>query len=338
MNTHRVAVLVLPDVVPLDLAIPTQIFAEEGGMPYRLTLCGTEPGPVQTTAGYAVQVGAGLAAAARADTIVVPGYQPHLRQVPPAVCRLLTRAHERGKRIVSICTGAFALAAAGVLDGRTATTHWIAADELAEHYPRVRVDPDVLYVDEGTVLTSAGIAAGIDLCLHIIRCDLGARTADRVARAIVAAPHRTGGQAQYIRRPPPREAGTSLADTLAWARQRLHEPLTVADLAAHAHVSPRTLARRFLAETGTSPLRWLLTARIDLARQLLESGDLGITQIAHSCGFGSGPNLRKHFHRLVGTSPTAYRQSFAFTATDPASSGSATAPGSAGALEAVRVR
>ncbi|MFI8194828.1 GlxA family transcriptional regulator [Streptomyces sp. NPDC085946] len=304
----------MDDVLPLDLGIPAQVFIAVPGAPYELTLCGTAES-VPTAAGFAVTVKAGLEAVRSADTVVVPGYAPHLRELPTDVLAVLAEAHARGRRLVSICTGAFALAAAGILDGRKATTHWKYADELATQYPRVSVDPRVLYMDEGQVLTSAGVAAGIDLCLHLVRRDLGAQTANRVARALVSAPHRDGGQAQYIKRPlAPDADGVTLAPTRAWALTRLHEPLTVTQLAAHAHMAPRTFARRFVAETGTTPLRWLLSARLDQARELLESTELAIDHIADRCGLGSPSNLRLHFRRTLGTTPTAYRAVFASTA------------------------
>ncbi|MEZ3179418.1 DJ-1/PfpI family protein [Streptomyces pimonensis] len=309
---HRVAVLALDDVLPLDLGIPAQVFITVPGSPYRLTLCGRTTRPVTTAAGFAVTVTAGLGAVREADTVIVPGYAPHQRELPRTVLSALAEAHSRGVRLVSICTGAFALAAAGVLDGRRATTHWKHADELAARYPTVSVDPDVLYVDEGRVLTSAGVAAGIDLCLHLVRRDLGARTANEVARTLVSAPHRDGGQAQYIKRPlAPEEPGVALAATRAWAVARLHEPLTVPRLAAHAHMAPRTFARRFVTETGTTPLRWLLAVRLDLARELLETTGLAVDHIADRCGLGSPSNLRLHFRRVLGTTPTAYRAAFA---------------------------
>ncbi|GAA2440534.1 GlxA family transcriptional regulator [Streptomyces glaucus] len=308
---HRVAVLVLDGVLPLDLGIPAQVFIAVPGDPYEPVLCGRAVGPVPTAAGFAVTVAAGLEAVRGADTVVVPGYAPHQRELPADVLAALAEAHARGRRLVSICTGAFALAAAGILDGRRATTHWKYADELAARHPRVSVDPRVLYVDEGQVLTSAGVAAGIDLCLHLVRRDLGARTANQVARALVSAPHRDGGQAQYIKRPlTPDACGVTLAPTRAWALARLHEPLTVPRLAAHTHMAPRTFVRRFVAETGTTPLRWLLAARLDRARELLESTDLGVDHIADRCGLGSPSNLRLHFRRALGTTPTAYRAAF----------------------------
>ena len=309
-SRHDVVVLALPGVVALDLSIPAQLFAERYPTPYRVTVCAAEPGEVMTSGGFAVRVAAGLAALADADTVVVPGYWPPGEPPPSAVLDSLRAAYGRGSRVVSICTGAFALAAAGILDGRSATTHWRQAGLLARLYPDVRVDRDALYVDEGRVMTSAGVAAGIDLCLHIIRSDLGATVANTIARDIVAAPYRTGGQSQYVERCVPPEQGVSLADTRAWVLGRLHRPLTVADLARHARLSERTLTRRFVAETGVPPMRWVLTARLDLARELLERGDLGIEQIAGLSGFATPGSLRMHFRRVLGTSPRDYRKAF----------------------------
>jgi transcriptional regulator GlxA family with amidase domain len=310
-SPHRVAVLALGAVVPLDLAIPAQIFGTYDEVPYTVTLCAATAGPVTTSAGFDVVAQAGPEALASADTVLVPGFRPHLHLPPAPVLDALRAAHARGARMVSICTGAFALAAAGILDGRRATTHWRDAAELAAHYPRVEVEPGVLYIDEGDVLTSAGVAAGLDLCLHILRRDHGAALANAIARRIVVPPHREGGQAQYIDRPVPDHAGGSLAATRAWALERLHEPLTVRALAAHAHVSERTFARRFSAETGVPVLRWLHAQRVDAARAALEATDASIDDVAHRCGFGTAANLRKHFHRAVSTTPTAYRRAFA---------------------------
>jgi transcriptional regulator GlxA family with amidase domain len=248
--------------------------------------------------------------------VIVPGYEPH-RWVPPAVVDTLREAHTRGRRLVSVCTGAFAPAEAGVLDGRRATTHWQNTEELARDFPLVTVDPDVLDVDDGDVLTSAGVSCGIDLCLHIVRRDLGAPAANTVALAIVAAPHREGGQAQYVQAPVGLHETSSLAPTRGWALERLREPLTVATLADHAGVSPRTFARRFTEESGLTPLRRLLRARLNLARELLEGGDASIEHIAHRCGLGTATNLRLHFRRRFGTTPTAYRRTFRATGEPP---------------------
>jgi AraC family transcriptional activator FtrA len=211
--------------------------------------------------------------------------------------------------MVSVCTGAFALAAAGLLDGRKATTHWQNAAELAARHPNIDVDPDVLYVDDGAVATSAGVAAGIDLCLHVVRRDHGEQAAARIARRMVVAPHRDGGQAQFLQRPLP-AAGDGLASTCAWALDRLTEPLTIAELARHAGWAPRTFARRFVAETGTSPLRWLTAQRLLEARRLLETTDLPIDQVAARSGLGTAANLRLHLARDTATTPTAYRHAY----------------------------
>jgi transcriptional regulator GlxA family with amidase domain len=305
--SHRVAILVLEEPVALDLAIPAQVFGGYDEAPYTTTLCAAVPGPVRTNAGFEVVAQAGLEALVEADTIVVPGYEPTAAVLSADVLDALRSAPGRK---VSICTGAFALAAAGVLDGRRATTHWRHAQELAERFPAVTVTPDVLYVDEGDVLTSAGVAAGLDLCLHIVRLDHGAAVARRYAKRIVVSPHRDGGQAQYVERPVPAHADDSLAATRAWALERLREPLTVRALAAHAHVSERTFARRFAAETGKPVLQWLLAERVDAARVALETTPATIEEVAHTCGFGTAANLRKHFRRAVATTPTSYRRAF----------------------------
>jgi transcriptional regulator GlxA family with amidase domain len=250
-----------------------------------------------------------LADVRSADTVIVPGVVDHSRVFSDEVLDALRHVRRRRRRVVSICTGAFVLAAAGLLNGLSVTTHWRNADELAQRYPLVSVDRNVLYVDNGEILTSAGIASGIDLCLHIVRRDLGAAAANRLARLIVAAPHRDGGQAQFIEAPVGNADG-SLATTRAWALDHLDEPLAVRDLARHARVSERTVARRFVDETGLPPLRWLLGARIQRARELIETTDFGVDQVADRCGLGTAANLRLHFRRIVGTTPTAYRRTF----------------------------
>jgi len=303
-------VLVLNGALAMDTGIPAQIFRERPGSPYRMIMAGPEPGEVEAAGGFRFAVDHGLEALEAADTIVVPGYEDTSCAISPEVIAALRAAHDRGTRIASVCTGAFALAAAGLLDGRRATTHWGSTDELARRYPRIQVDRDVLFVDEGQVLTSAGVAAGIDLCLHLIRRDFGVRVSNDIARNIVAAPYRGGGQAQYVPRTLPEHTGEAFARTRAWALTRLHEELTVRDLARHAHVSYRTFSRRFVEDTGHTPLQWLLRARIDVARELLEATDLGIDHIAARAGLGTGTNLRLHFQRLLGTTPSQYRQSF----------------------------
>jgi transcriptional regulator GlxA family with amidase domain len=309
MAPHRVAVLALDGVTPIDLAIPAQIFGPRPETPYRLTMCGLTA-QVTTTGGFTVAVEGGLGAVRAADTVLVPGFEPPLRPLPEAVLAVLAQARERGRRVVSICTGAFALAAAGVLDGLHATTHWQHIDQLERGFPAVHVDRDVLYVDEGDVLTSAGVCCGIDLCLHIVRRDVGAAAANQIARRLVAAPHRDGGQAQYVPAPVPVAGDTSLAATRAWALERVGQPLSLAELARHAGLSQRSFMRRFTAETGTTPLQWLVSARVGLARELLETTDLPVDQVAGDCGLGSAANLRLHFRRALGTTPTAYRRAF----------------------------
>jgi len=244
-----------------------------------------------------------------ADTIVVPGGDED-GEPARAVIQVLRDAHDRGVRIASICRGAFILAAAGLLNGRSATTHWTSAARLAERYPQVNVDPDVLFVDEGTVLTSAGAATGLDLCLHMVRTDFGSAIAADVARHIVIAPQRDGGQAQFIIHPEPGPDHGSLEPTMRWIRDHLAEPITLAEMADHAAVSPRTLNRRFREQTGTTPLRWLLLQRIHLAQEFLETSDLPVEEVARRCGFGTSVNLRQHFAKHVYTSPNRYRQTF----------------------------
>ncbi|GAA2245009.1 helix-turn-helix domain-containing protein [Kitasatospora cystarginea] len=308
MAVHRVAVLALDGVTPLDLAIPTQIFNTRPETPYEMTVCALDA-KVTTSAGFALIAGGELEQVRVADTVIVPGFEPIL-QLPNAVLDALAEARDRGRRVVSICTGAFALAAAGVLDGLHATTHWKHIEELERDFPAITVDRDVLYVDEGDVLTSAGVCCGIDLCLHIVRRDLGAVVANQIARGLVAAPHRDGGQAQYVPAPVAVTGEASLSTTRGWALQRLEEPLTLPVLARHAGLSQRTFIRRFAEETGTTPLRWLLSARIGRARELLETTNHPVDRVARDCGLGTAANLRLHFRRALDTTPTAYRRTF----------------------------
>jgi transcriptional regulator GlxA family with amidase domain len=306
---HHVTVLALADVVAFDLSTPAQVFGNEPGR-YAFTACGVRAGRVPSTTGFAIDVPRGLEAVAEADTVLVPGLRPPQWPPPAAALDALRAAHARGARVASICTGAFVLAQAGLLDGRRATTHWAHAERLARRYPAVTVDPGVLYVDEGDVLTSAGVAAGIDLCLHLVRRDHGAEVANAVARRIVVAPHRDGGQAQFVEAPLPPASDRGLQATRAWAAQRLREPLTVAALARHAACSERTFARRFRAETGTTPLQWLLGQRVLHARRLLEATDLPVEHVADEAGFGTAASLRSHFRRATATTPLAYRRTF----------------------------
>ena len=304
---HRVVVLALPDVVAFDLATPFQLLRRH----YELTLCGVEAGEIPTTSGFPLVAEHGLEALAEADTVFVPGFAPREWPPPQPALDALREAHARGARVASICSGAFALGAAGLLDGRRVTTHWRVAQRLADLFPQATVDPDVLYLDEGDLLTSAGVAAGIDLCLHLLRKDHGAAAANAAARQTVVAPHRPGGQAQFIERAVPEHDDGGLETTRAWALGRLTEPLTVKQLARHAHTSERTFNRRFRQETGTTPLKWLHVQRIDCARRLLETTDLPIEAVARRSGFGSAAILRQHFRRATATTPTAYRRTFA---------------------------
>ena len=310
----RVAVLVLPSVVPFDLGVPVQVFGyprtDLGAQRYEMTVCGARPGVVPTSGGFAITAEHGLEALAEAHTVVVPGIDDLDLTIPPEVCRALADAHARGARLVSICTGAFVLAAAGLLDGRRATTHWIDVPAFRARFPRVTCDPDVLYVDEGSILTSAGVAAGIDLCLHVVRADHGAAVANAVARRLVVPAHRSGGQAQFVRRAVAAREDRPLDATRAWVLVRLGEPITVGGMAAHAGMPLRSFTRRFTAETGTSALRWLLRERLGAAQQQLEECDDSVQQVAARCGFGSAVSLRAHFQREFRTSPLAYRRAF----------------------------
>ena len=308
---HAVVALALPAVEAFDLSIPAQVFADPG-LPrrYEFTVCSPTAGLVRSTAGFSVLAEHGLDALATADTVVVPGYLP-LDDPGERVGSALRQAAARGARMVSVCTGAFALAAAGLLDDRRATTHWAYADQLAARYPRVKVDPDVLWVDEGTVLTSAGLSAGIDLCVQLVRADHGSEAAVSVARRLVVAPHRDGGQAQYVVQPIAPACDGSLRDLLEWLRAHLDQPLTVRQLAARANMSERTFARRFVQDTGTTPQRWLIGQRILLAQHLLEESDETIDAIADRAGFGNATALRHHFRLWRGTTPHAYRRTFA---------------------------
>jgi transcriptional regulator GlxA family with amidase domain len=312
---HRVAVLLLPPVVGFDAAIPPLLFSNatdaDGNALYEVVTCGLTPGPVTATTGFAVVPEAGPEALESADTVVIPGTRfPSARTegvLTPEVTEALARIRP-GARLVSICTGAFNLAAAGLLDGRRATTHWKFADDMRRLHPRVLIDENVLFVDEGDVLTSAGLAAGIDLCLHIIRSDHGAQVANAVARYCVVPPWREGGQAQFIDRHVPAPDHFSTATTREWALQHLDEELTVQRLALHAKMSARTFNRRFREETGQSPGTWIRQRRIDRARELLESRDLPVDEVARLSGLGTGGNLRHHLRRGMGISPSSYRK------------------------------
>ncbi len=317
--THAVTLLALPGVVGFDLTTPPQVFGsartDDGDPLYTVTTCGVGGRPVRPSrGGFAIAPDHDLTALATADTVLVPGVNDHPAltdgTLDPAAAEALHAAHARGARIISTCTGASVLAAAGLLDNRPAASHWYYAPRLRRLYPRVAWDPDVLFVDDGAVLTSAGVAAGIDLCLHIIRTDHGSEVANRAARRCVVPSWREGGQAQYIERPVPLTNDTSTDTTRAWARNRLADPVTLEEMAAHARMSVRTFTRRFREETGQSPLKWLLQQRVDHARELLESTDLAVDLVARRAGLGSAAALRQHFHSTLGVAPSTYRRAF----------------------------
>ncbi|MFV0126836.1 GlxA family transcriptional regulator [Streptomyces sp. HMX112] len=307
---HRVVVLALDGAYPFELGIPHRVFGAAEGR-YEVVTCSADGRPVRTQADFSVTVERGPEALATADTVVIPPYDPALAaaEVPEPVAGALARIRP-GTRIVSICTAAFLLAAAGLLDGRPATTHWGLAPRFRRLFPGVALDPDVLFIDDGDVLTSAGAASGIDVCLHIVRSDHGSEVANRVARRCVVPPWRDGGQAQYIEQPVPGPAAASTAPTRQWAVEHLKLPLALADLAAHARMSPRTFARRFNDEVGMSPGRWLTRQRVERARQLLEASDLPVDRIAGEVGFATAASLRQHLHAAIGVSPMAYRRTF----------------------------
>ncbi|MER8220280.1 helix-turn-helix domain-containing protein [Streptomyces sp. NPDC094143] len=310
MQPERVVVLALDGVYPFELGIPSRILGAADGR-YEVLTCSVDGGPVRTNADFGVTVQHGPEILTTAGTVVIAPIAPaHLTEEVPGPVLAALALVRPGTRIVSICTGAFVLAAAGFLDGRRATTHWQVADRFRRMFPRVDLDPDVLFVDDHPFLTSAGAASGVDVCLHLVRKDHGSRLANSVARRCVVPPFRDGGQAQYIEQPVPEQGAASTAATRAWALERLGEPLTLADLAGHARMSQRTFARRFHDEVGVSPGRWLIQQRVSRARHLLESSDLTVDQIAGRVGFATGASLRQHLHAAIGVSPQAYRRTF----------------------------
>ncbi|MCU1451012.1 MAG: helix-turn-helix protein [Acidimicrobiales bacterium] len=312
---HLVAAVLFDDIAPFELSVACEVFGVDRsdlGVPwYRFMVCSVEDRPVRTDVGIEIHTPYRLKDLRRADTIIVPARSHGNEEAAPELLDALRAAHRRGARIMSVCTGAFVLALAGLLDGKRATTHWAHVDEFARRFPSVKLDPGVLYVDEGDILTSAGTAAGIDLCLHVVRKDLGADIANAVARRMVVPPHRDGGQAQYVDDPVPDGPGADLfGETIAWLQEHLGEPVTVDDLAQRSAMSPRTFARRFRATTGTTPMQWVLRQRVLLAQRLLETTDEPVDRVAELAGFGSPAALRQHFSRLVRTSPTSYRRCF----------------------------
>lgn len=313
---HCVAVLVLPPVTAFDIAIPGLILGSarvDDAPVYDIRMCTHRRGAiacVDAAHGAEFSIRWGLGILREADTVIVVGSGSR-DPVDPAIIRALRRAQQSSRRVVSLCTGAFALAQAGLLDGRGATTYWVRVPEFRERFPAVDVRPDVLFVEDGNLVTSAGVAAGIDLCLHLVMRDCGAAVANEVARRAVVAPVRAGGQAQFIAAPATPVRGGSLRALREWALQNLEQPISLAGLARRFHQSERTLTRRFRAETGTSPLQWLLQQRLARARELLETTTLPIGRVAEACGLGSADSLRQHFADRMGVSPAAYRASFA---------------------------
>jgi transcriptional regulator GlxA family with amidase domain len=309
MTPHRVVVLALDGAIPFELGIPGRIFGAARGPAgeplYEVLTCTVDGRPVRTAADFAVAVEHDASALATADTVVIPPFHGATADDGSALAGI-----RPGTRIMSICTGSFVLAAAGLLDGRRATTHWGEADRFRTLFPQVRLDPDVLFVDDGDVLTSAGAAAGVDLCLHVVRRDHGSAVANRAARRCVVPPWRDGGQAQYVEHPVPEPYDAGTAPVRAWALERLDRPLSLADLAARAGMSVRTLNRRFREEVGLSPGRWLARQRVDRARHLLETSDLPVDQIARMAGFGTAVSLRQHLHAALGVAPMTYRRTF----------------------------
>lgn len=308
---RSVAVAATDGMLHFELALAYEVFgsapAAVPGPWYDVTVCGTHP----VRAGrFLVEPDHALDRLAHADTVIVPALADTDVAPPADLIAAVRAAHEAGARVVSLCTGAFVLAAAGLLDGLRATTHWAHTDDLAARFPRVTVDPDVLYVDNGTVLTSAGKAAAMDLCLHLVRLDHGSAIANVVARRLVVPPHRAGGQAQFVSTPVPAKDAHPLGGLLPWVLRRLDQPLTVEDLARQANMSSRHLARHFRAATGTTPLQWLLTQRIRRAQELLETTDDSVDTIASAAGMGTATTLRRHFHRAIGVPPDTYRRTF----------------------------
>jgi len=313
-NPHRVVALAYDRLCTFEFGIVVEVFAlprpELSVDWYTFSVCSLDPGPIRAMGGLTVQASAGLPALRQAGTIVIPGWRDPDESPPEALTQELRLAYARGSRLVSICSGVFVLAASGLLDGKRVTTHWRYVDRLTARFPGIRVEPDVLYVDEGNILTSAGSAAGIDLCLHIVRRDYGADIANIVARRLVVAPHREGGQAQYVLHPIRSESKGGLAPLLEWAEKHIAQPIKVEEMARKAAMSNRTFARRFREETGTTPRQWLIRQRLLHAQRLLETTNDSMDEIAQAAGFGTAATLRQHFSRIRTTTPTAYRRRF----------------------------
>jgi transcriptional regulator GlxA family with amidase domain len=321
-DRHPVAVLVRGGLLPMELGIVHRLFGQArspaGEWLYEVVTCALAPGEIRTDADFTINVEHGPDALSDAETVVVPAsdedYEPRAGCLSPPLADAFARIRP-GTRVASICTGSFVLAAAGLLDGRRATTHWRSADDFRSLHPTVDLDPDVLYTDDRGVLTSAGVASGIDLCLHMIRCDYGAAVANEVARGTVVSPHRDGGQAQFIERPVPVPGASSTGRARAWALNHLDRPISLLDLASCEAMSVRTFTRRFRAEVGMSPGQWLTQQRIDRARRLLEETDLPVDQVAADAGFGTAVSMRQHLQSAIRVSPSAYRTTFRSTPT-----------------------
>lgn len=312
---HTVAVIAFEGISPFHLSVPCMVFGDDLarlGVPrYRLLICGEKVGLIPTMSGFNIDVQHDLSALAEADTVVVPAWRDPDERPPGVLLQALRKAHARGARIVGLCLGAFVLAETGLLDGRVASTHWVWGDDFARKYPHVKLDQKVLYVDDGDILTSAGTAAAIDCCLHLLRRDHGAEVANCVARRMVVAPHRHGGQAQYIEQPLPKSNGSDqLTVTLDWAIANLEQPLSLDVLAARAAMSRRNFTRRFKMKIGATVSQWLLNHRLAAAQRLLETSDQAIDRIAEAVGFGSSVSLRQHFTAAFSVSPAAYRKQF----------------------------
>lgn len=315
---HTVACLVQSGFAPFEFGLACEAFGldrRDDGVPlFDFRIVTPDPGVVPSNIGFSINVEADLAFADEADLIVVaPIPRDMWAHVDERVIGVIQRAVARGAWVLTVCSGSFVVAASGVLDGRRATTHWRYADTMARMYPQIEVDPDVLYVHDGRIITSAGTAAGLDACLYLLRLELGAELTNKIARRMVVPPQRDGGQAQFIDRPLPETASLSLAPVTDWMLENLRLDLPVDQLAARAHMSPRTFARRFKADHGTTPAAWLARQRLIQAQRLLEQTELGLDAIAHECGFGSAAVLRQNFGRTLGTTPTAYRSRFSCT-------------------------
>lgn len=317
MKNHLVVVLAYDRLCTFEFGCAVELFAldrpELGVEWYQFAVCAVEPGPIRATGGITIEARYDPALIARAGTIVIPGWRDPAEAPPAALLALLRGAHARGARLCSICSGVFVLAAAGLLDGRKATTHWRYTDALARRYPAIEVQPDHLYVDSGQVITSAGSAAGLDMLLHLVRRDHGARVGNLVAQRLVVAPHREGGQAQYLPRPMAHDEQGRLSRLMDWVRAHPAHAHSVASMAERAAMSQRTLQRQFRDATGMGAVEWLIRERVALAKDLLETGDLPLAQVAARAGFGSEESLRHHFRRLAATTPSAYRRRFSAT-------------------------